>query len=221
MTVGTGTGGAATNSAAAAAGAMPPPPSPPPATRLRRLGRRSHKALSAGHGAGAAVAAVVVVGALLTGIALASNGGGSTPSANSGPAPVAIADPAPSSAAADPAADPAPDPAADPAPDPAPSAQCVFTTDNGNCTSSDPDVTLEEVNNGNTSACTFSVQVTWGDGSQQSVQFQGANGVPSIIASHTYQQQGTYSVSESSTVVSGNCYITGDDYTFTYSSGGS
>jgi eukaryotic-like serine/threonine-protein kinase len=227
VTVGTGTGAAATN-AAAAAGAMPPPPSPPPATRLRRLGRRSHKALSAGHGAGAAVAAVVVVGALLTGIALASNGGGSTPSANSGPAPVAIADPAPSSAAPDPAPDaapdPAPDPAADPAPDPAadpgPSSQCVLQqSGQANCASSDPEVALEDTNYSDTSGCTLSAQVTWGDGSQQTVQYQGSDGAELFVANHTYQQPGTFTISFVPTVLSGNCTDSSMDYTFTYSPG--
>jgi hypothetical protein len=63
-----------------AAGAIPPPPGPPSprprsATRLNRLGRAARKALSAGHGPGAA--AIVVAAVLATGIVLASCGGGS------------------------------------------------------------------------------------------------------------------------------------------------
>jgi hypothetical protein len=70
--------------AAAAAGATPPPlsqtpplsPPPPPsqpsANRFYRLGRRSRKALSAGHGAGAAVA-IAVVAALIIGIVVAGH----------------------------------------------------------------------------------------------------------------------------------------------------
>jgi hypothetical protein len=53
-----------------------------PATRLNHLGRAGRKALSAGHGAGAA--AIVVAAALATGIVLASCGGGSSPSASGG-----------------------------------------------------------------------------------------------------------------------------------------
>jgi hypothetical protein len=165
---------------------------------------------------------------LLTGIALASNGGGSTPSANSGPAPVAIADPAPSSAAPDPAPDPAPDaapdPAADAAPDPAadpgPSSQCVLQQSaQANCTSSDPEVALEDTNYSDTSGCTFSAQVTWGDGSQQTVQYQGNDGAEDFVASHTYQQQGTYTISFAPTVLSGGCSDSNMAYTFTYSPG--
>jgi serine/threonine protein kinase len=212
-TVGTGTGTAATN----AAGAIPPPAGSPPVTGLHRLGSLGRGALSAGHGAGAAVAIAVVVG-LIIGIVVASSGGGSTPSANSGPIAASVSAPAPApDAAPDPAADPAPDAAPDPAADPGPSAQCVFSTNNGDCTSSDPEITLEEINNGDTSGCTFSIQVTWGDGSQQTVQYAGADGVPSFVASHTYQQAGTFTVSDSPTVLSGGCNATGDSYTFTYS----
>lgn len=72
VTAGTGTGTAAAGTTTAAAGATPPPPGPPPVTRLHRLGRRSRKALSAGHGAGAAVA-IAVVAALIIGLVLAGH----------------------------------------------------------------------------------------------------------------------------------------------------
>jgi Protein kinase domain len=210
-----GAAGAAGVAASAAGAASSPDPAASPATGLRRLARYSRKALSAGHGAGA-IALVVALAALITGIALASGGGGSSLSASGRPVPTSIADPAPDPAA-DPAPDAAADPAADPAPDPGPSAPCVFAANHGDCTSSDPEITLQEVNKGNTSGCMFSVQITWGDGSQQTVQYQGADGVPSVITSHTYQQPGTFSISDSPTVLSGTCSATGDDYTFAYS----
>jgi hypothetical protein len=129
---------------------------------------------------------------LLTGIALASSGGGSSPSANSRPVATSIADPAPSS-------------------------QCVFLPNQANCTSSDPEITLEAGNSGDTSECTFSAQITWGDGSQQTVQYQGSNGVADFVANYTYQQQGTFSISFTQTVLSGGCTTYNGNYTFTYS----
>jgi len=194
VTTAAGGGGAA---AAATAGAGPAFPRP---------GRGGHKALYT-----IGIAAVIAAGAV-TGIAVASIGGGGSPAASASSAPAASVAPVATSSA-DPTADPAPDPAADPGP----SAQCVFSTNHGDCTSSDPEITLEEINNGDTSGCTFSVEVTWGDGSQQTLQYHGADDVPSIIADHTYQQSGTYSISDSPTVLSGSCSATGDDYTFTYS----
>jgi hypothetical protein len=113
---------------------------------------------------------------------------------------------------------PQPSPASTPTPTPAPSSQCVLLLPNQiDCTSSDPEVTLEGENVGDTSACTFSGQISWGDGSQQTVQYQGANGVPSFIANHTYQQQGTFPITITPTVVSGGCSAFNGSYTFTYS----
>ncbi len=96
-------GGAASAAgvAGAAAAASSPGPAAAPATGLRRLARYSRRALSAGHGAGAAVA-VAIVAALVIGTVLASSGGGPAassrgpaasgggPTSNSGPAPASI-----------------------------------------------------------------------------------------------------------------------------------
>ena len=112
--------------------------------------------------------------------------------------------------------------APDPAADPGPSSQCVLQqSGQANCTSSDPEVALEDTNYGDTSECTLSAQISWGDGSQQTVQYQGADDEPSFIANHTYQQQGTFTISFVPTVLSGGCTDSSMDYTFTYSSGGS
>ena len=99
-------------------------------------------------------------------------------------------------------------------------AQCVLQqSGQANCTSSDPEVALEDTNYGDTSECTLSAQISWGDGSQQTVQYQGADDEPSFIANHTYQQQGTFTISFVPTVLSGGCTDSSMDYTFTYSSG--
>ena len=100
---------------------------------------------------------------------------------------------------------------------PVPSTPCVLLLPNQvDCTSSNAEVTLEAENIGDTSGCTFSDQVTWGDGSQQTVQYQGANGVPTVVATHTYQQNGTYSVTATPSVLSGPCTSSNGSYTFTY-----
>ncbi len=149
------------------------------------------------HPVAATVTAAVVVGALVTGIALASNGGGSSPSASSGPVATSIADPARSS-------------------------RCVFQQANqADCTSSDPEITVEDTNYSDTSGCVLSAQITWGDGSRQTFQYDGTDEAASFVASHTYQQQGIYSISFAPTVLSGGCTDTNSSYKFTYSPGNS
>jgi Fibronectin type III domain len=104
-----------------------------------------------------------------------------------------------------------------PSPRPAAS-QCVFLLPNQvNCTSSVPKITLEGENVGDTSGCTFSGRITWGDGSQQTVQYRGANNQPSSVANHTYQRKGTYSITLVPTVISGPCSASSGSYKFTYS----
>jgi hypothetical protein len=94
---------------------------------------------------------------------------------------------------------------------------CVFLYPNQvDCTSVSPEITLEGENEGDTSGCTFSGQISWGDGSQQTVQYQGADGVPSFVASHTYSQHRTFSISFTPTVVSGECSTINGSYIFTY-----
>lgn len=96
--------------------------------------------------------------------------------------------------------------------------QCVFLLPNQvNCASSNPKITLEGENVGDTSGCTFSGQITWGDGSQQTVQYPGANDQPSFVATHTYQKKGAFSISLVPTVVSGPCSAFSGSYKFTYS----
>jgi streptogrisin C len=95
---------------------------------------------------------------------------------------------------------------------------CVLLEpDQVNCTSSNPGITLEGQNIGDTSGCTFSGAITWGDGSHQTVQYQGADNQPSFVADHTYAQTGTFSITLDPTVISGPCSAFSGTYTFTYS----
>ncbi len=102
-----------------------------------------------------------------------------------------------------------------------PSAQCVLLEpDQTYCRSSDPTVVLEAENIGDTSDCTFSDQISWGDGSPlQTVQIQGADNVPEVVASHTYQELGAYGITLTPTVVSGSCTAIDGEYTFAYVTG--
>jgi hypothetical protein len=129
--------------------------------------------------------------------------------------------PAPGSPRPSPSSSPTTAPSPPPTP-PVPSAQCVLLEPNQTyCRSSDPTVILEAENIGDTSGCTFSDQISWGDGSpQQTVQFQGADNVPEVVASHTYQQLGGYGITDTVTVVSGDCTSTPGEYTFAYVTGG-
>lgn len=118
---------------------------------------------------------------------------------------------------------PAPQPTSPPpTTPPVSSAQCVFLEpDQTYCTSSDPTVILQGENNGDTSGCTFSTQISWSDGSPlQTVVYQGADNVPETIASHTYEQPGGYGITANPTVVDGSCTATVGNYTFSYVTGG-
>jgi hypothetical protein len=99
-----------------------------------------------------------------------------------------------------------------------PSAQCVLLEpDQTYCRSSDPTVVLETENVGDTSGCTFSDQISWGDGSPlQTVQYQGADNVPEVVANHTYEQPGAYGITANPTVVDGACTAIVGNYTFAY-----
>jgi hypothetical protein len=127
------------------------------------------------------------------------------PSSAPGPAPASLPPSSPSS------------PSPPPTTPSVPSAQCVLLEpDQTYCTSSDPSVILETENSGDTSDCTFSDQISWGDGSQQTVVLQGADNVPEVVANHTYAQPGAYGVTDNPTVVSGPCTAIVGNYTFAY-----
>lgn len=101
-----------------------------------------------------------------------------------------------------------------------PSAQCVLLEPGQTyCRSSDPTIILEAQNNGDTSGCTFSDKISWADGSEQTVQIQGADNVPQVVASHTYEKLGGYGISDTVTVVAGDCTAIDGEYTFAYVTG--
>ena len=104
------------------------------------------------------------------------------------------------------------------------STPCVVSIDAPNCESTNPDLTVDVVNTGDTSACTFIYSIDWGDGSAaQQVTFDG---VPQsgdyFLAAHTYHatQAKTYSITASPVSITGNCTSDSGSYTFTLDAGG-
>jgi Peptidase A4 family len=84
------------------------------------------------------------------------------------------------------------------------------------CTSADPTVTVNTYYSGDTSACTFSWDIDWGDGTSSS-------GIPIdapadgyvFTSQHTYAAPGTYTIALVGEVTDGSCVETNGDYTFT------
>jgi hypothetical protein len=151
-----------------------------------------------------------------------------TPSGPLPPAPTP--QPAPTPAQPNPTSQPpAPQPtqptASPPSPAPTtpsvPDTTCVLAPDDANCTSSDPIVDLAVGNVGDTSSCTFTDDITWGDGTSTTVgPFPGADNTDEVISDHTYTQPGTYTVDSDDMVDTGDCTATPETYTFTYVTGG-
>jgi hypothetical protein len=50
----------------------------------------------------------------------------------------------------------------------------------------------------------------------QTVQYQGADNVPEVVANHTYEQPGAYGITANPTVVDGACTAIVGNYTFAY-----
>jgi hypothetical protein len=98
-----------------------------------------------------------------------------------------------------------------------PSSQCVFLYPNQlNCTSSDPEVTLEGDFTDDTTGCVFIDQVVWGDGSSQTFDINGGPAGPVFVSHHTYLESGTFSITLNATVASGPCTAFPGYYTFTF-----
>jgi hypothetical protein len=78
----------------------------------------------------------------------------------------------------------------------APSAPCVLWGAAHSCESSNPKVTLEVINERETSLCTFHESWTWGDGSaSEEATLRGSvEGSTQLLGSHTYGQPGTYTI---------------------------
>jgi hypothetical protein len=103
----------------------------------------------------------------------------------------------------------------------APSAPCVVSIDAPTCQSTDPDLTVDVVNTGDTSACTFTYSINWGDGS--AAQQVTINGEPQsgdyLLADHTYKATQTYTVTATSVSITGPCTSGPGSYTFTLDAG--
>ena len=101
------------------------------------------------------------------------------------------------------------------------STQCVFeysvvTT----CQSSNPDIVLNLHNDGDTSQCTFSLQVSWGDGSVQNFTVPGGPDGSEHLSNHRYSaSSGTYQIQINGSVLSGFCWFSSASYQFTLVSG--
>lgn len=99
------------------------------------------------------------------------------------------------------------------------STPCVVSVDADECESTDPDLTVDVSNTGDTSACTFTFSVNWGDGSPaQQATFNGApQSGDYFLADHTYHaaQTQTYNVTATSVSVTGDCTSGDGEYAFT------
>jgi hypothetical protein len=94
---------------------------------------------------------------------------------------------------------------------------CVFGPDEvWNCTSSDPTLSIEWTNFGDTSDCLFSYTYTWGDGTSTSGENQGGPIGSYVFGVHTYEKPGTYTITNSVSVISGNCSVVTGTGQFTY-----
>ena len=104
------------------------------------------------------------------------------------------------------------------------STPCVVSINAPECQSTDPDLTVDVVNLGDTSACTFTYSIDWGDGSPaQQVTVDGASQPGEyFLASHTYHatQTQTYSITSSPVSITGDCTSESGSYTFTLDVGG-
>jgi hypothetical protein len=81
---------------------------------------------------------------------------------------------------------------------------CFYTFPD--CMSSDPRASFEIVSVGDTSSCTFTADVDWGDGATSSQTFSGGPDGSGLAAfDHKYSMDGIYSIAWSSDVASGSC----------------
>lgn len=101
----------------------------------------------------------------------------------------------------------------------APSKPCVVSINATKCQSTNPNLTIDLVNTGDTSACTFTDSIVWGDGSAaQQLKFKGyPQSGDYLLAKHTYHatQTRTYSVTATPVSITGNCINSLGSYAFT------
>lgn len=85
------------------------------------------------------------------------------------------------------------------------------------CASSDPQVTLQAVSTGDTSSCTFTATLDWGDKAPKTVQGYsgGPDGSTDATFVHLYHAPGTYAISWSIALDGGSCGVTSGTFQFT------
>ena len=115
---------------------------------------------------------------------------------------------------------PAPKPSsAPPKPVPTPSATgpaCSFIVNGAlSCDSTNPTVSLWAYFSNDVSACSFTRDITWGDGKSSVVVVQGGPAGPKYVASHTFAAPGRYSIYFGSESIQGACTDAVLTYTFT------
>jgi Protein kinase domain len=103
-----------------------------------------------------------------------------------------------------------------PKPKPSPAGpSCSFIVNGAlSCDSTNPTVSLYGYFEDDTSACTFTRDITWGDGTSSVVVVQGGPAGPKYVTSHTYAAPGTYSIYFGSESVEGACTDAVLTYTF-------
>src|ERR1700751_288308 len=86
------------------------------------------------------------------------------------------------------------------------SAPCVSGVSPSPCQSTNPQLIIDAISTGDTSACTFNIKIVWGDGSPE--QYFVTRGTPdgkSFLAAHTYSAPGSYTITVGVTLASGGC----------------
>ena len=102
-------------------------------------------------------------------------------------------------------------------------APCVFWGEAHACQSTDPTVTLEVINEHETSQCEFHESWAWGDGTPggETTLRGSIEGSTQLLGTHTYTQPGSYRISVSGNVVSEEpgldfvCEVPPVEYAFT------
>jgi eukaryotic-like serine/threonine-protein kinase len=82
------------------------------------------------------------------------------------------------------------------------------------CDSMNPRVSLYANFGTDTSACSFTRDITWGDGKESVVFVQGGPAGPKYVTSHTYSAPGTYLIYFGSESINGPCTDVTPTYTF-------
>ena len=107
---------------------------------------------------------------------------------------------------------------APPKPKPAPvpvGPACSFIVNGAlSCDSTNPTVSLYGYFEDDTSACTFTRDISWGDGTSSVVVVQGGPAGPKYVTSHTFAAPGTYSIYFGSESIAGACTDAVLTYTF-------